>query len=277
MSVLFALLAAGAYGISDFLGGFASRGAKAATVLIYNYPFGAVAMAALLPFFPGHVSTSTLCWSVAGGCFGLVGVALLYSTMAVAPMNVISPITAVMAAAVPVVFGVVTGERPAVLAWVGIALGFGAVVMVSRTPSDHPAGPVATRAILMAVLAGVGFGGYFICLARSDSDSGLWPVVISRITAACLVWPYAWRARAVVRLHGQVLWLAVGSGVLDAVANLGFLLASRHGYLSTASVITALYPAGTVLLAVLLLKEHTGKVQRVGLALAACSVVLITR
>ncbi len=277
MAVVLALFAAGIYGVSDFLGGLASRSAKAITVLVYNYPFGAVVMAALLPFFPGHVSTSTLIYSCAGGAMGLIGVSLLYSALSIAPMNIISPITAVMTAIVPVVFGVITGERPHPLAWLGMVVGLVAVVLISRTPADHPHGPLGLRPLLMAVVAGVGFGGYFICLARSGSDSGLWPVVIARIAAAVLVVPVALRTHAVVMLPRRVLRLALGSGMLDAGANLFFLLATRHGYLSIASVITALYPAGTVALAVWVLHEHTGRWQRVGLLLAAGSVVLVAR
>jgi drug/metabolite transporter (DMT)-like permease len=277
VSVVLALLAALVYGVSDFFGGLASRGAKALTVLIYNYPFGAVIMVALLPFFPGHVSGRTLAWSCAGGAFGLFGVGLLYSALAIAPMNVVSPITAVLTAVVPVVFGVATGERPGVSAWIGIVVGMVAVVLISRTPSDHPHGPVQLRPVLMAIGAGFGFGGYFICLARSDVDSGLWPVVIARIAAALLVFPVALYAGALTVPPPQVLRLALFSGALDAGANLFFLLATRHGYLSIASVLTALYPAGTVALAAAVLHERTGRWQRVGLALAAGSVVLVAR
>lgn len=275
MSVLFALLAAWIYGVSDFFGGLASRGTKSLTVLIYNYPFGALIMAGLLPFFPGPVSRSTLAWSVAGGAFGLFGVALLYTALAIAPMNVVSPITAVLTAVVPVAFGVATGERPHALAWVGIIVGLLAVVLISRTPTDHPLGPLGLRPVLMAAAAGIGFGGYFICLARSDADSGLWPVVIARIAAAVFVFPVALRAKAITIPPRRILRLALLSGALDAGANLFFLLATRHGYLSIASVITALYPAGTVALAAWVLHERTGRWQRVGLLLAAGSVLLV--
>jgi drug/metabolite transporter (DMT)-like permease len=277
VSVLLALMAAWIYGVSDFFGGLASRSAKALTVLIYAYPFGAAIMAVLLPFFPGSVSRRTLAWSIAGGGFGLLGVALLYSALAIAAMNVVSPITAVLTAAVPVLFGVLTGERPQVLAWIGIAFGMLAVVLISRTPSDHPFGPPGWRALTMAVIAGIGFGGYFICLDRSAADSGLWPVVIARLTAAVLVVPLAARTRAIAVLPAPVLRLAMLSGALDAGANLFFLLATRHGYLSIASVITALYPAGTVALAAWVLHERTGRWQRLGLLMAASSVVLVAR
>jgi drug/metabolite transporter (DMT)-like permease len=129
----------------------------------------------------------------------------MYSLMARAPMNIILPVTAVLAAVVPVGFGVNVGERPHVAAWFGIALGLFAVVLVSRTPDDHPHGLVAARVLALAGLSGLGFGVYFICLARADHDSGLWPLVISRITDAALIVPLARRRRVAQVLRGRVL------------------------------------------------------------------------
>lgn len=275
--MLFALIAAATYGISDFVGGFASRRISALNVLLVSYPVGGAIMAAALPFFGGPVSGRTLAWSLAGGLTGLAGVALLYSALAVAPMNIISPITAVMSAAVPVLGGVLRGERPGPMAWLGILLGLLAVVLISRQPSDHPHPPAGWRALLMAVLAGVGFGTYFVCLASTDHDSGMWPVVISRLCSAVLVVPLLLAVDRFARPSLGVLGLAGVAGALDAAANLAFLLSSRHGLLSLAGVITALYPAGTVLLAMALLKERTGTVQRAGLAVAVAAVVLLTR
>lgn len=277
MAVLFALLAAAAYGVSDFVGGLASRRIPAVTVLLASYPIGTVLIAAALPAYGGPISAGTVAWSLSGGAAGLVGVALLYTALGQAPMNVISPVTAVMTAVVPIVAGVLQGERPHLLAWIGIVLGLVAVTLITRQPADHPHGPIGWRPLTMAVLSGVGFGAYFICLARTDEDSGLWPVVLSRAMAVLLVVPLAAALAGFVRIPRPVLALAAVAGVLDAVANLAFLLASRHGLLSLSSVITSLYPAGTVLLAVLILKERTGAVQRVGLGVAAAAVVLLTR
>lgn len=277
MAVLFALFAAAAYGVSDFFGGLASRQVPAITVLLASYPIGTVLMAAAVPIYGGPISAGTLVWSLSGGAAGLVGVALLYTALSQAPMNVISPVTAVMTAVVPIVAGVLLGERPHLLAWIGIALGLVAVTLITRQPADHPHGPIGWRPLTMAVLAGVGFGAYFICLATTDEDSGIWPVVLSRTMAVLLVVPLAAALAGFVRMPRPVLALAAMAGALDAVANLAFLLASRHGLLSLSSVITALYPAGTVLLAVLILKERTGAVQRIGLGVAVAAVVLLTR
>ncbi|CAN5554328.1 DMT family transporter [soil metagenome] len=277
MAVLFALLAAASYGVSDFIGGLAARKAHAVSVLLLSYPAGAAIMALLIPFYGGPVSSTTLWWSIAGGAAGLTGVALMYAALAQAPMNVISPVTAVLSGVVPVVGGVLLGERPHLLAWVGIGVGLVAVILISRQPTDHPHGPIGWRPLAMAALAGIGFGSYFICLAQADHNSGIWPVVLSRLTSSALLIPVALVGRRFVRLPREVRTLAVVAGVLDACANVAFLLAARTGELSLSGVITALYPAGTVALAMVLLKEQAGRLQRVGLVIAAASVVLLTR
>jgi len=115
-----------------------------------------------------------------------------------------------------------------------------------------------------------------LTIARAGDDSGLWPLVISRFASALLIVPLALARHAFTMIHGRMLGVVLLAGTCDALANLCFLLASRHGLLSVASVLTALYPATTVILAVWLLREHTSPVQRWGLALAAGSIVLIT-
>ncbi len=276
MTVVFGLAAAVLYGLGDFAGGFASRRLGAVTVLLHSYPVGAALMLVMLPFFGGDLTGRTVLFGSLGGLSGLVGVTLMYHLMISAPMNVISPVTAVLAAMVPVVFGIGIGERPAVAAWIGIVVGIAAVLLVSRTTDEHPHGRIAVRVLLLAFLSGVGFGCYFIFLARAGDGSGLWPLVISRIASAVAIVPLAVRLRAFGRVAGRTLAIVVVAGAADALANLFFLLSARAGLLSLASVLTALYPAVTVLLAVVLLREHTSRVQRAGLALATAAVVLIT-
>jgi uncharacterized membrane protein len=274
--VVLGLAAAIFYGVGDFVGAIASRRHSAITVLLHSYPVGALLMLAALPLFPGAVSARVIGFGIAGGVAGLVGVTLMYGLMVIAPMNIISPVTAVLAAIVPVAFGVVVGERPHLSAWLGILLGMAAVTLVSRTTDDHPHGKIAVRTLALAFVAGLGFGFYFIFLARAGNDSGLWPLVISRFAAAVFIVPLAWRRRAVNAIRGPMLKITVAAGACDALANMFFLLATRHGLLSLASVLTSLYPVVTVVLAIGLLHEHTSTVQRAGLVMAAGSIVLIT-
>jgi drug/metabolite transporter (DMT)-like permease len=276
VTVILGLLAAISYGAADFAGGLASRRRNAFTVLLHSYPVGAVLMLAMLPLFPGHLSWHVVLFGVLGGLSGMLGVTVMYRLMTTAPMNVISPVTAVLAATVPVVVGVVIGERPAVAAWFGIALGGVAVVLCSRTGEENPHGPIATRVLLLAFLSGCGFGLYFVFLARAGQHAGLWPLVVSRFASSILIVPLAWQRRAFGRIGGNTLAITVTAGALDATANMCFLLATHSGLLSLAGVLVALYPAVTVLLAVGVLHEHTSMLQRFGLGLAALAVVLIT-
>ena len=276
MTVVLGLLAALFYGVGDFTGAFAARRFSAVTILLYSYPFGAVLMAIMLPFFDGHLTGRAVLFGALGGLVGLLGVALMYQLMVIAPMNVISPLTAVLAAIVPVFVGIGIGERPALAAWFGIVLGVVAVVLVSRTGESHPSGRIATRVLLLAVLSGVGFGLYFVFLARAGDNTGLWPLVVSRIVSSLAIVPLARFRHAFAKVRGRTLAIALVAGACDASANLFFVLATHTGLLSLASVLTSLYPAFTVLLAVTLLREHVSRVQAAGLALAAASVVLIT-
>jgi len=276
VTVILGLLAALSYGAADFAGAIASRRQNAVTILMYSYPVGAVLMTVLLPFFPGHLSAHVVLFGALGGLSGMIGVSIMYHQMVSAPMNVISPVTGVLAAAMPVIFGVILGERPAVAAWIGIVIGAFAVVLCSRTSDENPHGPIAPRVLLLALVSGIGFGLYYVFLARAGHDSGLWPLVVSRWASSILIIPVVAQRRAFARVQGRTLMIAVVAGTLDATANMCFLLATHTGLLSLAGVLTSLYPATTVLLAVGLLHEHTSKTQRVGLALAAAAVVLIT-
>jgi drug/metabolite transporter (DMT)-like permease len=275
-TVVLGLLAAIAYGVADFAGAVASRRKGAVTALLYSYPVGAALMLLLLPLFPGTVTGRVIAFGLLGACAGMLGVLLMYSLMAIAPINIISPVTAVLAAMVPVFVGVLLGERPHAIAWLGILLGLVAVVLVSRTREDHPHAKISATVLTLAVLSGLGFGLYFVFLARAGTDSGVWPLVISRVAAAILIVPIAMQRKAVVPVRGTVLGIMVVTGVCDAAANLFFLLASREGLLSLAGVLTSLYPVVTVLLAMILLHEHATPTQRVGLGLAGASVVMIT-
>jgi drug/metabolite transporter (DMT)-like permease len=280
VTVLLGLLAAICYGVGDFAGGIAARlrarPSSAVTVLLHSYPVGAVLMTVLLPAFPGTLTSRVVLFGALGGAAGLIGVTVMYQLMVTAPMNVVSPTTAVLSAIVPVIVAVGQGERPHGTAWTGMVLGLLAVALVSRTADDSPHGPLAPRVLPLAVLSGAGFGLYFVFLARAGHDSGLWPLVISRWMSAFLIIPLAISRTALARLTGRALAITLGAGALDASANMFFLLSARHGLLSLAAVLTSLYPAVTVLLAVGLLHEHTSVLQRCGLGLAAASIVLLT-
>ncbi|QHC66650.1 EamA family transporter [Rathayibacter sp. VKM Ac-2759] len=275
-ALLLALLSAVAYGVSDFLGGLASRRVAALRVVLVSYPVSAFVIAALAPFAGGRLDTASLLWGAASGAVMAVAMWCFYLALAEGPMSIVSPVTAVMVAGVPVVVGVALGERPSPVSLVGILLAVAAIVLVSREAAASGQGRRFTPRVARLTLgAGTCFALSFVFTDRIDGGSGLWALVAARVVASCLVAVAATRTTRTAPLRGRLLVLAVGVGLLDVVANIGMLYAFRDGMLSLVSVLIALYPAVTVGLAVAVLRERLGPGQWLGMALATGAVVTI--
>jgi drug/metabolite transporter (DMT)-like permease len=228
-------------------------------------------------FDPSDPTTADFAWGAAAGVAGGTGVVLFYRALAGGVMSVVAPVTAVTGAVVPVIAGLLLGERPGTLALVGIGLAVAAVALLAREAPGAEEHPTANRrqAFLLALGAGAGFGGFFVLLDRTGDAAGMWPLVASRSTTFVLAVGVALLLRhAIVPKHGAI-GLSVGTGVLDMVANVLFLVANREGLLALVAVITSLYPATTIALAQIFLGERLARHQVVGLALAAVAVVLI--
>lgn len=272
-AVLLALVAAAGYGVSDFVGGVAARRVAALRVVLVSYPLSVLVVAAIAPLVGGSPSTGSLLWGGAAGAVAGLAVWWFYLALAAGPMSVVSPMTAVLVAGLPLVAGIVQGERPSGIALVGAGLALVAVVLVSRQgPSQLP---FTRRVALLTVGSGVAFAAYFVLLAKVEEGTGLWPLLVSRLGAAAVVLGVAVVTGQLRPPVGVPLRLALVAGVLDVVANVAFLYAVQAGLLSLVSVITALYPAATVLLAAAVLGERSGRVQQLGMVLAAASVALI--
>jgi drug/metabolite transporter (DMT)-like permease len=183
----------------------------------------------------------------------------------------------VSAAAVPVLAGLAFGERPSPVAVLGVLIALVAVVLVSAEGGRLPTlrQLAGDRAVGEALAAGAAFGLFFVLLSRAPSDSGLWPVAGARIASLALMAGIAVAARRQLLPARPALPLVLASGAADMSANVLFLLASRDGLLVITSVLTALYPASTVLLAQFVLHERLGRVQVLGLGAAAAAVTLI--
>jgi drug/metabolite transporter (DMT)-like permease len=268
VAILLALGSAITYGIGDFCGGLATRRATAAAVLLWSHVlgFGLLALGALA--VSSEVTGRDLALGSLGGLAGAAGVGLLYQALAIGPMSVVAPITALLAAAVPVVAGFAQGERPAALALGGMGLALAAIVLVSAEGGGSLR-PKDLRGVTFALGAGFGFGLFFVALSYTNDDSGLWPLVTARLTSVTLLTVLVLAGRTSAHIPtGPGRPLALAAGALDALANLFFLLAIRAGLLSVVSVLTALYPVSTVVLARLILKERFARLQQVGMALA---------
>jgi len=271
------------YGVSDFVGGVASRRVAALRVVIVSYPFSLVIVLIVAPFVGGQISLVPILWGLASGVAGGLAVWWFYLALASGPMAVVSPLTAVLVAGIPVVAGFAIGERPGALAFVGIALALIAVLLVSKESPDDTTGEVAggremkftPTVAWLTVGSGVTFALAFICLHQIGDGSGLWPLAASRASATAVVWCVALASGHFALPHGSVLKLAAFVGILDVVANAALLYAYQGGLLSLVSVIASLYPAATVLLAMVMLGERVGRLQQVGMVVALGAVGLI--
>jgi drug/metabolite transporter (DMT)-like permease len=275
MAAILALSAAVAYGVGDFLGGVAARRVPPTAVVLWSHIVGLGMLVTLAPLVGGEVTPRALAVGAGAGVLGGAGVALFYRGLAVGAMSVVAPVAALLSAAVPVVVGLATGERPSTAALAGIALALGAVVLISREGDHAPAGPLRWQALALAIAAGLAFGLFFVAIDRAGGDAGIWPLVGAR-TASVTLFALLGMARVTATdLPRGVAGAAVGCGLLDAGANVFYVLALDRGLLSVVSVLTALYPAGTVLLARYVLGEHLSAVQRAGLGVAGAAAVLI--
>ncbi len=188
-------------------------------------------------------------------------------------MGVVAPVSGVGATTLPVLIAVVTGERPSALVWLGIVAALPGVWLVSREESDtDSSGP---SGLLDGVLAGIGFGGLFAALGQVPASAGYWPFAANQLTSVLAVTAACLLLGGDPRPHALEQWWGLVSGVLAAAAGLGFLLATHHGLLSVSAVLTSLYPAFTVLLAALVLRERIHRVQARGLVLCGAAVVLV--
>ncbi len=276
MAVLLSLLSALSYGVSDFLGGLFSKRSGPWQTAVVGQTSSTVCTVAVALFIAGDPVGTDWVWGVVGGAGSGVGAAFLYRGLAGGRMSVVAPLSAVVCALLPVAVGLVTGDRPSALALAGIVVAFPAIALVSRVVEEDAAAQAAHRGgVVDGVLAGLGFGVLFVALGQVRDDAGLWPLAVAQGAAALVVVLLAVALREAWVPRDRLAWRAVVMGPLGATATTAFLLATREGLLSVVSVISSLYPATTVLLATLVLKERIQAWQGVGLALAASAVTLV--
>lgn len=294
MVIAFALAAAALFGSADFLGGVASRRAKAASVLVISAPAGVLVIfgAAMLSGAP--FQTAGVGWALAAGAAGGAGLIIFYGALAAGPMSVVAPVSALVSTVVPVGAALAMGERASAAVYAGAALCLVAIVLVSwegmpggsggpgepvRPAATAPRHHVTARGLGYGAASGLAFGIFFLFIRNAGTSGVLWPVCMARVAGSLIILGAAvWLGTrpAGPRAGRWVLPAAVAAGVLDASANVCYVLAARTGLFGMAVVITSLYPGITVLLARVVLGERMRAVQRVGLALAAAGVAMVT-
>ena len=283
MPALLALLSAMVWGVADFVGGLASRRSTPLQTLVLTTPAGLVLNVPLALLIGGDPSGAALP-GIGSALFGSMGILLLYAALTIGPMSIVSPIAAVIGAAIPVVVGLLQGDRPGTAAYLGMVLAVVAIVTVGlepRAPTDDSRHQkVSTRALLLAIASGIGIGGFMAVISQAPDDSGLWSVVWARGTSTLIIAVLG----GVVALRSRTPYLApdrsirvqaVSAGVLDVGANALYVLALQVGLLSVVSVLGSLYPAATVLLARFVLAERLHLMQKVGMVTAILAAALL--
>ena len=272
-AVLLAALSAALWGTGDFCGGKASQRADslhvAVVVALVGVPLVALGAALLSPGAPARAD---LAWGGAGGLAGFVGLVVFYRALSSGAMAVAAPVTAVASAVTPLAIGLAFERPPGVVALVGAGLAVVAVALVSVAPGR--AGRVSTRVVAMALLAGVLFGLSFAALKQAAPGAGLWPLVAARLAGLAGGLAVLARRRALPRL-GPLSWRwALVAGGYDTAANATYLLAAQRGLLSVVGPVASLYPAATVVLALVIDREPVRAVQLAGLGLALAALAL---
>ncbi|GAA1061927.1 EamA family transporter [Agromyces bracchium] len=320
LTAVLSLSGAIVYGAADFLGGLAARRLGALLATAIASVAGLVTMLAALPVLGGTWTSADVGWGALSGVIGAVAIALLYACLAIGPMSILSPLTALMSAITPMLWGTLVGaERFGPLGVWGIGVALVAVVLVGFVPERGAVRPSA-RGLLLAIGSGLAIGAYYIAISHTTDASGVVPLVANRVVAATVLFAAfgaltvfaALRARSAVLAVGiarsgasdgsssaadraaatdasgpagsgatrvgalrTALALALACGVVDATANVLLLLGIRAGDLAVAAVLGAMYPAGTILLAAIVLRERIAPVQWAGLALALAAAGLL--
>lgn len=279
MGELLALLSALCFGVTHFVNGLVSHRHNGLTVAFHAQLGGTVLGLLLVPFLDaGSATLADYAWGALSGVGTGVGVAFLYRAMSQGAMSVVVPVSDVGAVALPVVVRVcLLGERPALPAWVGIAAALPALWLVSQSSPD-PDGQqhgTVSAGVRSALVASVGFGVQFLAMAQVGTDSGLWPVVLSRVVSVAVIAAVLGSYGAGWKLSGRPWAATVAAGALGTLAIMLYLEATRQQLMAIATVLSALYPAIPVLLAVVLLKERLNRRQAAGLACGALAIGLI--
>lgn len=280
MVIVLGLFAALAYGLSDFVGGLVTRRVPLWQVAFWAQIAATVVCLASIPAFPTGVTPGALAWGVPAGVGAGMGFVAIYAGLGHGRMSVVAPLSGVGSAVIPVLVGVAGGERPGVVAWVGLGLALPAIWLVAAG-GNHALTPDRARRgrhadTVLGLLAGLGFGVEFAALGQVPAESGMAPLALAQAISAVVIALGARAAGSRLTRRSRGLPGAVLAGVLVAAATLAFQLAVHAGELAVAGVLVALYPMVTVLLAWLVLRERIAPTQGAGLAAAVAAIVLIT-
>ncbi len=283
MTILFGLLTAFSYGYADFVGAIAAKKVRALTVTTVAFSFGLL-LALLFSLFAGaSYNESVIVYGILAGICSAAAISFLYAALALGPISIVSPFTAVLSAIVPVVVDIAAGQALGELSLLAIVLILIAVVLVAFVPGQDVRLPTL-RATIYSIGAGLGFAGTFVFIDAAPSDSGLGVLVVMRVIGITILFALLaillFSGKSKVLIEKEVfalstIWLVLLAGFGDVTGNLFFIIATREGALAIAAVLTSLYPVGTILLAKIFLKERIAISQNIGIVLAVGACALL--
>lgn len=277
VSIIYGLFSALAWGGGDFFGGLASRKTGAYRAVFYAEIIGLAFLIAGVAFFSETLpSWQNLLLAGAAGAIGSTGLLILYHAMTTGSMSIATPVSALLAAALPVAVGAVTEGIPPITKLAGFALALLAVWLVAQEHSQKTQ-LMRLADLKLPLVAGLCFGTYFIMMHQASSDTIIWPMLASRSagTLALLVFMLALRTEWGVKT--PMAWPLIGlNAILDVGGNVFYILAGQTGRMDVSAVLSSLFPGTTVLLAWLILKEKINIVQWLGILSALAAIVLMT-
>lgn len=271
--ILLGLLSALTWGAGDFNGGLAAKRSNPYGVVAVAHIISLGLLVLLIPFVGEPIPPlQDWLWGGAAGLTGAIGLLLLYRALAEGRMSVAAPVSALLAAAIPVVVGIFLDGNPGAWALFGFILALAAVWLVSGGKGMG----IHFDVVGQPAVAGIAFGTFFICLERASQTSLLWPLVAIRFVSITSMLGYALLTRQVWIPKRESLIPILLSSILDTIGNAAYALSARTGRLDVAAVLGSLYPGATVVLAWIFLKENISRVQAIGILLALSAIVMLT-
>jgi len=277
LSILYGIASALSWGAGDFAGGLSSRKVGAYRAVFYADFFGLLVLIAAYFIYPETLPAARVIRvSAIGGMLGTVGLLILYYSLTKGQMSIAAPVSALFAAVLPVIVGSITEGLPGLFQLIGFVLALAAVWLISQGDGSFHISRLSD--LRLPVLAGLGFGCYFIFLhsATQDTTAILWPMIISRVAGTLLVLAFVLARREPLSVPRGAWDVVLINATLDLAGNFFYLLASRAGRLDIAAVLSSLYPGATVILAWILLKERITRWQMAGILLALGAITLFT-
>ena len=273
LAVFYGLACAATWGAGDFCGGMAVKRTNPYGAVITAHAFS-LAVLLILGYITGEVlpPVRDLLWGCVAGVGGGIGLSLLYSSLASGQMSIASPVSALVAAGLPVLVGVFSEGMPGTSTLLGFLLALASVWLISGGFGIK----LQIRRIFLPLLSGVCFAIFFIFLDQGSSQSILWPLVATRVASITSLLSFSIATRQ-PWLPTRETWVPIiMSSLLDSAGNALYAVSARMGRMDVAAVLGSLYPGSTVLLAWFILKERVTPMQLTGILIALAAIVLIT-